>query len=104
MAFGCQGRQDLREQPIVKSRIPVTALAFGGHVHDDFLKYLLEKHACNGHEPADACLRGYDVIVEDRDENYYFLVLPKDRNIKGGGMSYLVNAKSGEIVQRTIQK
>jgi hypothetical protein len=52
----------------------------------------------------DTCLRGYDVIVEDRGDSYYFLVVSRDRSIKGGGMSYLVDAKTGEVVQRTIQK
>lgn len=103
-AVGCQQAHNEAEPPTVKPRIPFTGLALGGRVHDDFLTYLAEKHTCDGLAGIDACLRRYDVIVEDRGDNYYFLVVTRDRNIKGGGMSYLVDAKTGDIVQRMIQK
>jgi hypothetical protein len=103
-AAGCQRSHGETERPTVKPRIPFMGLAFGGRVHDDFLTFLAEKHTCDGRGGMDTCLRGYDVIVEDRGDNYYFLVVSRDKSIKGGGMSYLVDAKTGEVVQRAIQK
>jgi hypothetical protein len=104
---GCSQPQADATSAFKRQAIPAEALGMSAAVYMDFSAWLKTGDSVCGPSPDVAvCSERYEVIIERRDKQMYFLFAPKsgDRRISGGGMKYLVDVASGQIVERSIEK
>jgi hypothetical protein len=90
-----------------KPAIPAEALILVPPVFSDFSAWLQAGDSPCGPSPdLTKCSERYEVIIERRGDEMYFLFTPKSdgRRISGGGMKYLVDVQSGRILVRSIEK